>query len=240
MHNSLRAKADGWAGLHNELHVKHYDCDQYTEDWKRLRMGIPTASNFHLLMTPGGKPTSPDNKERKQYLYRLVAERILQMPMPDRFAGNQFTEDGHEREDAAAELFRRLVRKHDLRPGGFMTSDDGRIGCSLDRIIGGCEAVEIKAPAPWTHIGYMIDGPGDRYRPQVQGQLLISGFKCCHFWSYHPNFAPVHIVTEPNERYSTVLRVQLDLFLEELDSVERWVRRHGNVELVVREMNGAA
>jgi hypothetical protein len=217
--------------------MKHYDCDQYTEDWKRLRMGIPTASNFHLLMTPGGKPTAPDNKERRQYLYRLVAERILQTPMPDRFAGNQFTEDGHAREDAAAELFQKAVKGRSIMPGGFMTSDDGRIGCSLDRIMGGCEAVEIKAPAPWTHIGYMVDGPGDRYRPQVQGQLLITEFMCCHFWSYHPQFAPVHIVTTPNERYITVLRVQLDLFLEELDNVERWVRRQGNVEELVKEMS---
>jgi hypothetical protein len=217
--------------------MKHYDCEQYSEDWKRLRLGIPTASNFHLLMTPGGKPTSPDNKERRQYLYRLVAERILQTSIPDRFAGNQFTEHGHEREDAAAELFQKTVKGRSLMPGGFMTTDDGRIGCSLDRIIGEYEAVEIKAPAPWTHIGYMVDGPGDRYRPQVQGQLLISGFKWCHFWSYHPSFAPVHIVTAPNERYSAVLRIQLDLFLDELDGVERWVRRQGNVEELVREVN---
>jgi hypothetical protein len=217
--------------------VKRHDVEQYSEEWKRLRRGIPTASNFHLLMTPGGKPTSPDNKERKQYLYRLVAERILGATMPDRFAGNQFTEDGHAREDKAAELFR-----GELLPGGFFTTDDGRIGCSPDRILAprlGNEAVEIKAPAPWTHIQYMVEGPGDRYKAQVQGQILIGEFECCHFWSYHPDFAPVHIWTKPDPRYIALLRMQLDLFLDEIDSVERFVRRHGNVAVLLKEADDA-
>jgi hypothetical protein len=220
--------------------MKYHEVDQYTEEWKRLRSGIPTASNFHLLMTPGGKPTSPDNKERKQYLYRLVAERILQVPMPDRFAGNQFTEDGHAREDAAAEMFERLTKRGPLLPGGFMTTDDGRIGFSPDRlIVGHRQCVEIKAPAPWTHIQYMVEGPGDRYKAQVQGQIMIGEFDCCHFWSYHPEFASVHIRTLPDPRYIDLLRFQLDLFLEELDSVERFVRRHGNVGELIWEANGA-
>ena len=57
--------------------------EQGTPEWKKVRLGIPTASWFHTIITPLGKPT--DNRERKKYLYRLVAERILQQPMPDSF-----------------------------------------------------------------------------------------------------------------------------------------------------------
>lgn len=218
--------------------MKLHSIEQYTEDWKRLRMGIPTASNFHLLMTPGGKPTSPDNKERRQYLYRLVAERILQTPMPDRFVGNQYTEDGHEREEYAAEIFRQTI-KRELLPGGFMTTEDGSIGCSPDRLMarnGIWEGVEIKAPAPWTHIQFMCEGPGDKYKPQVQGQFLIGNFKAVHFFSYHPDFAPVHVVTEPDDRYIAILKVQLELFCAELDSVEAFVRRQGNYRELIKRM----
>lgn len=218
--------------------MKFHNVDQYTEDWKMLRLGIPTASNFHLLMTPGGKPTSPDNKERRQYLYRCVAERILKAPMPDRFVGNQHTEDGHEREGAAAELFAQTV-KCELTNGGFITANDGRIGCSPDRLIRArSEAVEIKAPAPWTHIQYMVEGPGDRYRAQVQGQILIGGFSLVHFFSYHPDFAAVHIETGPDLKYIAMLANQLELFLDELDSVERFVRRKGNYRELLREVSG--
>jgi hypothetical protein len=233
--NNLPTRWAGRTDLHNELYVKHHTVDQYSEDWKRLRLGIPTASNFHLLMTPGGKPTSPDNKERRQYLYRLVAERILQTTMPDRFAGNQFTDDGHEREGAAADRF-----PGELLPAGFFTTDDGRTGCSPDRVFAHRnEAVEIKAPAPWTHIQYMVEGPGDKYKAQVQGQIMIGEFDCCHFWSYHPDFAAVHIRTRPDPRYIALLRLQLNLFLDELDNVERYVRRHGNVAVLLKEVSDA-
>ena len=208
--------------------MKFYDFEQYTDDWKKVRLGIPTASNFHLLMTPGGKPTSPDNKERKRYLYRLVAERILKTPMPDRFEGNEYTEDGHEREAVAADMFHG-VRKRSLKSGGFFTTNDGRIGCSPDRLVYATrEAVEIKAPAPWTHIQYMVEGPGDRYKAQVQGQIMIGEFELVHFFSYHPDFAAVHIETRPDQRYIALLHQQVAMFVDELDSVERFVRRHGN------------
>jgi hypothetical protein len=207
-----------------------HEVEQYSTEWWQVRLGIPTASNFHLFMTPGGKPTTPDNRERRRYLYRLVAERILEEPAPPRFEGNEYTERGREMEEEAARAF---LPNAVLRPGGFMTTDDGRYGCSLDRLVSSREGVEIKAPAAWTHISYLVEGPGDRYRPQVQGQLLVSEFEQMHFWSWHPRFAPVHITVEPDERYQARLRQELDLFCEELDNVERWVRRQGNVAEVV-------
>jgi hypothetical protein len=212
--------------------LKFFAVEQYSDEWWRVRMGIPTASNFYLFMTPGGKPTAPDNKERRKYLYRLVAERILEEPMPPRFEGNEYTERGREMEEVAAQAFSERTKMR-LSPGGFMTTDRGRYGCSLDRLmVSG--AAEIKAPAAWTHIQYLVEGPGDRYKPQIQGQLMISGFLSVDFWSWHPRFAPVHIITKPDERYIARLRQELDLFCEELDNVERFVRRQGNVAEVVR------
>jgi len=212
--------------------MKFHEVEQYSTEWWRVRMGIPTASNFHLFMTPGGKPTAPDNKERRKYLYRLVAERILQEPMPPRFEGNEYTERGREMEDEAAKAFSERTGLS-VMPGGFMTTDNGRYGCSLDRLMK-IGAVEIKAPAAWTHIQYLVEGPGDRYKPQVQGQLMISGFITVDFWSWHPRFAPVHIMTKSDERYQARLRQELGLFCEELDNVEEYVRRHGNVAEVVK------
>lgn len=216
--------------------MKFHECEQYSPGWWQARLGIPTASNFHLFITPGGKPTTPDNKERRKYLYRLVAERILEVPMPPRFEGNEHTEHGRDMEGEAAAIFSQAVKRN-LMPGGFMTADSGRYGCSLDRLMardGVWEGVEIKAPAAWTHIQYLIEGPGDRYKPQVQGQLMVSEFQSVHFWSWHPRFAPVHIVVEPDERYMHRLRQELDLFCEELAKTEDWVRRQGNVAEVVR------
>lgn len=211
--------------------VKHVAVEQYTEEWKRLRLGMPTASNFHLIITPGGKLV--DSRERKSYLYRLVAERILNKPMPSRFEGNEWTERGSSMEDEAADALERQLGRP-LSPGGFVVADNGRYGCSPDRLLReGKEAAEIKCPAAWTHIGHMIEGPGDKYRPQVQGQIMIGRFEVVHFWSYCPGLAPVHLVTLPDYDYISRLRGMLETFCYELDADTDWVRRHGNVEEIV-------
>lgn len=213
--------------------MKLHQVEQNTPEWKQARLGIPTASNFHYIITPLGKPV--DSRERKSYLYRLTAERILNVPMPERFQGNEWTERGTQLEDRAAnELAKRLNRT--FEPGGFITTDDGRFGCSPDRIIvgkHGSEAVEIKAPAAWTHIQYMVEGPGERYKPQVQGQILCGGFWGVHFWSFHPDFAPVHVYTLPDSAYLAKLQNLLNLFNSELETTVDWVKRQGNVEEVV-------
>ena len=47
---------------------------QYSEEYDRLRLGIPTSSHFHKIITPQGKPS----KQWREYACLLIAERILQ------------------------------------------------------------------------------------------------------------------------------------------------------------------
>jgi hypothetical protein len=207
----------------------HTGFEQYSQEWKQLRCGKPTASQFYLLIDAEGKAKPPSNKERRRYLYRLAAERLLGEPMPDRFEGNEWTERGQNLEEDAAEAFRVAMKLERLNSGGFMTDDNDRYGCSPDRIIPGKrEAVEIKSPAAWNHLQYLCEGPGDRYKQQVQGQLMIGEMEAVHFWSYHPNFPPVHIITPPDERFIGLLRHQLDMFCDELEATVRYVHRIGN------------
>jgi len=212
----------------------HFNVEQNSTEWKRLRLGTPTASNFHYIITPQGKPV--DSRERKKYIYRLVAERILQEPMPERFEGNEWTERGQVLEERAAEAFERQMGCP-LSEIGFVTTDDERLGASPDRLIsrnGVIEAgVEIKSPAAWTHIQHMVEGPGEKYKPQVQGQIYVGGFEAVHFWSYHPSFAPVHIVTLPDDVYIERMANLLDLFCDEVEATEKWVRKNGNTEELI-------
>ena len=52
----------------------YHDVPQYSEEYDRLRLGIPTSSNFHKIITPQGKPS----KQWREYACLLIAERILQ------------------------------------------------------------------------------------------------------------------------------------------------------------------
>ena len=194
------------------------------------RLGIPTASNFHWICTQEGR--RGDSRERRAYLHRLVYEKITGEKAKEKFQGNEYTEDGINNEEPAARALS-LKLGVELLPGCFITTKDGRFGCSPDRFIRGRhEGVEIKAPAGWTHIGFMIDGPGNKYKPQVQGQLLVSGFDRMHFWSWNPNplLKPVYIEVMRDGEYIRKLRGYLDEFAEDLDKAESYVRRAGNLD----------
>jgi hypothetical protein len=210
---------------------KIHRVDQGTTEWHLLRIGKPTASMFHKIITPGGKPSS----QARDYMFRLIAERLLNEQMEDGVGRLEWIERGKVREpDAAAQLS--FTHNLDLEPVGFVTDDDNRLGCSPDRlVVGRREAVEIKCPAPWTQIGYMLDGPGNDYRPQVQGQLLIGEFDRVHFYSWHDRMPPVYAITGRDEKYIAVLGDLLERFVDELDAETLRARRMGSFAAIVRE-----
>ena len=47
-----------------------HDVAQYSEEYDRLRLGIPTSSNFHKIITPQGKPS----KQWREYACVLIAD----------------------------------------------------------------------------------------------------------------------------------------------------------------------
>ena len=51
-----------------------HDVAQYSKAYDRLKLGIPTSSNFHKIVTPQGKPS----KQWREYACVLIAERLLQ------------------------------------------------------------------------------------------------------------------------------------------------------------------
>ncbi len=51
-----------------------HDVAQYSEEYDRLKIGIPTSSNFHKIVTPHGMPS----KQWREYACVLIAERLLQ------------------------------------------------------------------------------------------------------------------------------------------------------------------
>jgi hypothetical protein len=188
------------------------DVEQGSAQWYRLRMGKPTASQMHKIVTPGGKLS----EQRHAYKYRLIAERLLQESM-DQIINTEWVERGREMEPAAAAHFE-FQNDCELEKIGFVTDDQGVVGCSPDRLIKGVnESVEIKCPAPHTMIGYHLDGLGTDHRPQVQAQLLIGQFERCHFFGYHDKMPSLHLITLPDLGYLQIMRRLLIDFVEELE-----------------------
>lgn len=195
----------------------YYDVAQGSADWFELRKGIPTASEFDKIITP---VTGKLSKSATRYAYRLIAERLLNCPL-ETMEGQQWMERGQELEPLAVKHLE-YVYEVETVPVGFITSDDGSLGCSPDRLVKGRpEGVEIKCPSPQVHLGYLLDGHPVEYRPQVQGQMLVAELDHVIFESYHPRMPAKLIVTDRDEAYIALMRAALagfnDLLLSMLE-----------------------
>ena len=188
--------------------MKIHRVEQGTPEWLALRLGIPTASEFHKILTPKKGQLS---SQTRGYAFRLVTERLLNRSL-DSIEGLQWVERGKELEPEAVRMYE-FENEVQTEPVGFITTDDGLIGASPDRLIIGQPAgLEIKCPAPQTHIEYMVDGFGADYRVQVQGQMLVGGFEWVDRYSFHPEMPPVKQRTERDEPFISLLEEALAEF----------------------------
>lgn len=200
-----------------------FDVAQGSLDWYRLRMGIPTASAFDKIVTPVKCELS---KQADKYAYRLIAERLLNAPM-ESLEGQAWMERGKELEPVAASQYE-FVNEVETVPVGFITTDDGALGCSPDRLVKGKPiGLEIKCPSPPVHLGYLLSGHAPEYRPQVQGQMLVAELERVDFYSYHDRMPPCPISTPRDEAYIKLLSAALGQFNERLLSMLERARSLG-------------
>jgi hypothetical protein len=212
--------------------------EQGSKQWFEKRLGIPTASKFDCLITPLGKVKDfiSRNQETpstaRKYLYQLVAERLLGRPIETDLSNIPAVRRGRVLEPEAADILQDVLSVK-LMPVGFITSNDGKIGCSPDRLIAGKNAcVEIKCPHANTQLGYLLDGPGGAYRAQVQGQMYVGEFDKSIFFSWHPQTPMVCLEYGRDERFIRLLAQVLNDFCAEVDKETERARAMG--EYIVR------
>lgn len=200
--------------------------EQGTADWFALRLGKPTASCFDQIVTPVKCDLS---KSAWKYALRLCAERLLNMPT-DTVEGVEWMMRGQNMEPDAVRQYE-FTQEVKTQKVGFITDDSGRVGCSPDRIILDPSdvraALEIKCPSPHVHLGYLLNGVADEYRPQVQGQIMIGELAYVDFYSFHPQCPPALIRTAADPDYIAKLAAALRQFCDNLDALEERARRLG-------------
>jgi enamine deaminase RidA (YjgF/YER057c/UK114 family) len=192
--------------------MKIFDMPQLSPEWFEARRGIPTASSFDKILTPKkGEPSS----SQEDYLCELAAERLALVPPADRPMSGAMRH-GVDYEAEARRWFE-FEADCEVRQVGFVTTDDGRLGCSPDGLILGPDGnpaagLELKCPQGKTHVKYLLDGvlPND-YRCQVHGALIVTGLPLWHFVSYAPGLAPLHIEVQP-DKFTDKLRAALEDF----------------------------
>lgn len=204
--------------------MKIHNVEQGTDEWKALRLGIPTGSSFDKIITSTGKAST----QADGYMALLLAEIMTGKPTMT-FEKTPWMERGNELEAEAAQFYELQTDLAAVKIG-FCTNDDGTIGASPDRLIGDDGLLEIKCPAPHTHVQYLLSGKVDRgYWPQIQGQLFITGRKWCDWMSYNPEMPAVIMRVERDEEFITALDTALKDFLKKLETSRKTLTDRGYI-----------
>lgn len=199
--------------------IFHY-FEQRTPEWFAIRCGIPTASEMDRIITPSGKAST----QAAKYMNRCLAEWVLGEPLESDF-DSPYMQQGRENEAGAIKAFEFQTELKTSKVG-FVTTDNGLAGCSPDRLVGDIGTLEIKAPAPFTQIGYLLDSSvADEYRIQVQAQLWICEREKSWVSSYCPKLPPVMIEIPRDEeligKIARMVTTFCELMIQKREELER-------------------
>lgn len=188
------------------------DVVQGTSEWAAARLGIPTASAFSKIITP---KTGKLSDQSEGYMWRLLAEQLLGVPMDDATSG--FMERGTILEKKAVSFYE-LQRDCTIDRVGFVLRDDRRVGCSPDGLVGDKGLIEIKVPSAPVHVGYMLgEAVAEKYRCQVQGQLWLCERDWIDTESYSPDLPTVIVRQHRDDAFIAKLANGVNQFLDYLD-----------------------
>lgn len=196
--------------------IVHGNIQQGSREWRELRAGIPTASEFAVLMTAEarkGKLT----KGAASYMHKLLGEWMLDDWIEDGASGG-FVGRGKEMEEEAKAHYE-FTRDTYIEPIGFVTTDDERIGCSPDGFIGVDGLIEVKCYSLQNHIGALLQADSE-HQAQVQGGLWITERVWCDRLYYNPLLPPVTVRFERDDDYIADLQNAVLIFLGHLEAAK--------------------
>lgn len=156
---------------------------QKSEEWKEIRKGRLTASNFSKILTKTGKLSS----QYIDVIYENLAE--LHTCRSEYQPTNFYMERGVELEDDAI-LNYESISGEIVETIGFIESKCGMFGVSPDGLVGNDGMIEIKCLMQKKHMALLLGEYKEieTYMPQIQFQLFISKRKWVDFISFNPDF----------------------------------------------------
>jgi len=189
------------------------DCEQMDHEWWQAHVGTPSASNFGKILTPTGKPSA----SAKDYMYQLAGE-VLTGKKTETYH-NAVMQRGIEMEAEARTLYELMFDVEVQQVGLIYPDEQRKYCCSPDGLLPDY-GLEIKCPLIHTHVGYLDKLLGKLptiYTPQVQGSMLVTGFKRWDFMSYFPGLKPLIVQVRRDDGYCNLLSNALDSFIFSLE-----------------------
>lgn len=154
--------------------------EQRSPDWFAIRCGRVTASRIADLMA---KTKTGYSASRANYRAQLICERLTGTVEPS-FCSPAM-QHGIDTEAEAREAYQQHMLCTVEEIAFVEHPTIAMAGASPDGMIGDDGLVEIKCPAPATHIDTLLSGTvADKYVKQMQFQLACTGRTWCDFVSY--------------------------------------------------------
>lgn len=196
--------------------MRVFDVEQGSQEWLDLRLGCPSGSQFSNLITSTGKPsTSADT-----YINQLIAEKLTGRPTEVKVT--EWMQRGTELEPLARNFYE-LMTDNEVSEVGFCMHDQHQCGISPDGLIGDEGGLEIKCPAPQTHVKYLRENKlPTQYKQQVQGCLWITGREWWDFVSFHESMPVMTVRVQRDDDYIQLLETEV---LKAVETIETEVNR---------------
>ena len=192
-----------------------HECLQGSEAWEQLRRGKATASMFGRIVTPAKLQFAAG---AGTYACEVVAEQLgvaSEKPMP-----TYWMDRGVEMEPYARKDFE-LMTNLPVREVGFIELVANPVGCSPDGLVGDDAMLEIKCPSSEVLIGYhYYDVLPREHVIQVQAQMWIAGRHRCHFFAWHPDLKPFHVVVTRDPKFMNAFDSAIPKFLALVESIK--------------------
>jgi hypothetical protein len=203
------------------------EIEQGSEEWWNVRLGIPTASNFHTVLASG--KDGGESKTRRDLMYRLAGEILCGKPAEESYKSKAMIR-GNEMEAEARDYYTR-TNFVEVRRVGFIRRklpSGGWVGASPDGLIGDKKAVELKSLAPHLMIERLVNGAGipPEHRAQCQGLLWVGDLEEVDLLLYYSGMpvAPKFTIRR-DETYIAELAKAVERFEYETRMLVEKIRR---------------
>lgn len=194
--------------------IVHRQFDQNSLEWLAARAGIPTASELGNLITPKFKLRTGEMVET--YIMRKVAEAWRGGPLAGCMTLDM--EFGKIMEERAIPWYEFTFNERVDRVG-LITTDDGRVGCSPDGLLGDSMGIEIKCLQPQNHLKILLSGEmPDDYAVQVQASMFVTGFAHWKFLSYSDELPKFVTLIDADADNQVIIHDALEMFSERFEA----------------------
>lgn len=205
------------------------EIQQGSEEWRKLRCGIPTASCFADVMAEG------EGKMRTKYLYRLAGEILTGEAAED--YKNGYMARGNEMEPEARDWYAR-TRFVDASPIGFVRrtvrspmGEDFVVGCSPDSQVGPRKGLEIKTEKPELLIARLERGAAGfptEHKWQVHGTMWVTDWQEMDVVIFYRGMPTNAVFTvRRDEAIIAQLRNKVEIFHYDLKQLVARIRKMG-------------